>query len=175
MSIDLGLARAVDAQSFGQPGERTFRLRVVGAQGETASLWMEKQQFQALSLAIQQMLAQLDYRQEPATPVEAFPQYPQHDLRVGRMSMGYDHAPRNIVLYAHALGEEESEPAALGFRLTPEQCAVLDAQLRQIIDKGRPVCPLCGASIDASGHMCIRANGHSTQPLPEERNDEELA
>ena len=56
MTIELGLARGIDAQSFGQPGQRTFRLRIVGAEAESASLWIEKEQMQALSIALKQML-----------------------------------------------------------------------------------------------------------------------
>ena len=37
MTADFGLLRAIDAQSFGQPGQRTFRVRMVSAEGDTAS------------------------------------------------------------------------------------------------------------------------------------------
>ena len=53
MTVELGLATAVDAQAFGQPGQRTFRLRLLGEQAEAASLWLEKEQMQALSLALE--------------------------------------------------------------------------------------------------------------------------
>src|SRR5450756_1602585 len=52
MTIEFGVARGIDAQSFGQPGQRTFRLRILGASAESASLWLEKEQMQALSLCL---------------------------------------------------------------------------------------------------------------------------
>ena len=65
MTIEFGVARGIDAQAFGQPGQRTFRLRILGANAESASLWMEKEQMQALSIALKQMLSQLEYSDDP--------------------------------------------------------------------------------------------------------------
>ncbi len=67
MTVEFEIARGIDAQTFGQPGQRTFRLRIVGSAGQSASLWMEKEQMQALSLALKQMMAQLEYDQDPPT------------------------------------------------------------------------------------------------------------
>lgn len=175
MTIDLGLARALDSQAFGQPGQRTFRLRIVGASGATASLWMEKEHIQALTLAIRQMLAQLEYGEETPPPpdVGEFPASADHDFRIGRMGMGFDRDERSIVLYTYEIGVEDDENPTLRVRMTQEQSASLAAQLDEIISGGRPLCPLCGVAMDAGGHMCVRANGHSKQPIPEEQEDEE--
>ena len=174
MTADFGLARAVDAQTFGEPGERTFRLRIIGASEESAVLWMEKQHLQALDLAFAQMLAQLDYREDPAALEHVeFPAAAEHDFKVGRLALGFDPADRTVVLYTYELGVEDEANPTLSVRLTPEHCAALGGQLKEIIAGGRPVCPLCGASIDAPTHTCIRSNGHSRQPIPEEGGGEE--
>ena len=111
MTIEFGVARGIDCQAFGQPGQRTFRLRVVGAEAQSASLWMEKEQMQALSLAIKQMLGQLEYNQEPPPPdVGEFPNVAEHDFRVGRMGMGFNPSDRTVVLYTYELGVEDEEP-----------------------------------------------------------------
>ena len=57
-------------------------------------------------------------------------------------------------------------------RLTPDHLAWLVGQLSEIIAKGRPLCPLCGVSVDTDGHACVRANGHIQQPIPDEQTDE---
>lgn len=175
MTDDLGTARAVDAQTFGEPGERTFRLRVMGAADRSASLWMEKQQFQALNLAFAQMLAQLNYEDKPALPdLSNFPVAAQHDFRVGRIGLGYDTSNKTFVLDAFEIGvQEEEAEATVRVRLTADLCASLVGQLSEIVAKGRPLCPLCGASIDAGGHVCIRANGHSRQPIPDDQPGDE--
>jgi uncharacterized repeat protein (TIGR03847 family) len=177
MTVDLGVARAIDAQTFGDPGQRTFRLRVIAGDEQSASLWMEKQQFQALNLAFTQMLAQLNYDDKPsAVELSDFPTAAQHDFRVGRIGLGYDTSNRTFVLDTYEIGvpEEEAE-ATLRVRLTPDGCASLAGQLSEIVAGGRPVCPLCGVSIDLAGHVCIRANGHSRQPIPDENTDESEA
>jgi uncharacterized repeat protein (TIGR03847 family) len=176
MTADFGVARAVDAQTFGQPGERTFRLRLLGSATESASLWLEKEQLQALTLALKQMLAQLEYDAEPGgNQVDDFPVVADHDFRVGRLGMGFNPSDRTIVLYSYELGasEDESEEPTLRVRLTQEQSASLSAQLDEIIVGGRPLCPLCGLPLDATGHSCVRANGHSKQPIPDEQTDDE--
>jgi uncharacterized repeat protein (TIGR03847 family) len=177
MTVEFGVARGIDAQAFGQPGQRTFRLRIVGSDVESASLWLEKEQMQALSLALKQMLSQLEYDQEPpAADAGEFPVVADHDFRVGRMGMGFNASDRTVVLYAFELGvDEDEEEPTLRVRMTQEQCASLSVQLDEIIAGGRPVCPLCGLPMDRSGHACIRSNGHSRQPIPEENQDDEDA
>jgi uncharacterized repeat protein (TIGR03847 family) len=173
MTADLGTARAVDAQTFGEPGQRTFQLRVIGG-GASASLWLEKQHLQALNLAFAQVLAQLDYREQPSRPdLSAFPVTAEHDFRVGRLGIGLDQSDRTVVLEAYELtAEEEEAEAKLRVRLTPDQCAWLVGQLGEIIAGGRPLCPLCGVSMDDGGHACIRSNGHIQQPIPDGQADE---
>jgi uncharacterized repeat protein (TIGR03847 family) len=175
MTIEFGVARGIDAQSFGQPGQRTFRLRIVGANVESASLWMEKEQMQALSIALKQMLSQLEYNDDPpAASAGDFPVVAEHDFRVGRMGMGFNASDRTVVLYTFELGAsdaDEDEPT-LRARLTQQQSASLSVQLDDIISGGRPVCPLCALPMDEN-HACIRSNGHSKQPIPEENAEED--
>jgi uncharacterized repeat protein (TIGR03847 family) len=173
MTADFGLARGLDAQSFGQPGQRTFRLRIIGAGGDTASLWVEKEQLQALSLALKQMLAQLEYDAEPPSgEISDFPVNADRDFRVGRMGMGFDASDRTVLLYLYEVGVEEEDEATVVVRMSQERCASLGVNLDDIIAGGRPLCPLCGAPIDPEGHVCVRANGHSRQPIPDEREED---
>ena len=174
MTADFGVARAVDSQVFGQPGQRTFRLRLVGGAGETASVWLEKEQMQALSLALKQMLGQLEYEGDPPpADVGEFPSVADHDLRVGRMGMGFNAPDRTVILYLYEAGLEDDDDPTVRVRFEPIQCASLMEQLDDVIAGGRPICPLCGSPIDAGGHMCVRTNGHSKQPIPDEEADDE--
>ena len=61
--MDLGPNSDLEAQrlrveAIGEPGQRRFRLLAL-MDGETYIVWMEKQQLQALGLALEQMLEQL--------------------------------------------------------------------------------------------------------------------
>lgn len=174
MTTDIGLARGIDAQSFGQPGQRTFRLRITGEQGESASLWMEKEQFGALAEALNQMLAQLDAPENPP-PADAgdFPLVAGHDFRVGRMGMGFQASDGTIVLLMYEVGVEDEEEPTLRSRISKEHAASLRAQLNEITAGGRPLCPLCGVAMDPTGHACIRSNGHSKQPIPDIEHEDD--
>lgn len=172
MTVEFGLATGVDAQAFGQPGQRTFRLRVLGEAGQAASLWMEKEQMQALSLALKQMLAQLEFDAAAEAPaVEEFPVVADHDFRVGRMGMGYSPGDGTVVLLTYEVGVEDEDEPSLRVRLTQVQSSALGDLLDEIIAGGRPICPLCGVAIEAAGHACVRSNGHSKQPIPEDDAD----
>ena len=127
MTIEFGVARGIDAQAFGQPGQRTFRLRIVGADGQSASLWMEKEQMQALSLAIKQMLGQLEYNQEPPPPdVGEFPNVAEHDFRVGRMGMGFNPSDRTVVLSGYT---DNTGPARVNAALSEARAEVVKTAL----------------------------------------------
>jgi len=169
VTIQLGPARAIDAETFGRPGERTFRLRILAGDGQSASVWIEKEQFQALSMALAQVMSQLSYEGPAAeSPVDEFPEVADHDLRAGRMAISLDPRAGAVSLYAYdILAEEESDPT-LRVDLNAGQCLFLRGQVDSIIVAGRPVCPLCHLSIDPAGHACIRSNGHSRQPLPDQ-------
>ena len=143
MTIEIGLAKAIDAQTFGEPGSRTFRLRTVGAEGQSASLWLEKQQLQALDLAFGQLLAQLNFTEavSPAS-LDVFAEPADHDFRVGRMAVGFDPMLKTMTLYAFEVSvPEEDEEPTLAVRLNSAHCAGLRAQLQTIIEGGRPGLP----------------------------------
>jgi hypothetical protein len=53
-----GPASRLQAQAIGEPGHRTFRLLVESDDGRAAALWVEKEQLQALGLAVEQLLAE---------------------------------------------------------------------------------------------------------------------
>jgi uncharacterized repeat protein (TIGR03847 family) len=174
MTADFGTARAIDARAYGQPGQRTFQVRIIGANLESASLWLEKQQMQALSLALTQVLSQLGRTEAGVQEIGSFPETPEHDFKVGRMAIGFDSAEGNVVLQVFEISrEEEEEEPDVQVRITEDACASLNVRLQEIISAGRPQCALCGQVIEPEGHACIRSNGHSKEPIPEERFDDE--
>jgi len=172
MTIELGLARGIDAQAFGEPGQRTFRLRVLGSASESVSLWVEKEHLRALVMAIRQLLAQLKYEEEPpAGDLGQFPEPSEQEFRVGVMAIGFSQPERTMVLQMSEIGAGEDDEPTLSVRLTLQHCASLAVQLDEIVAGGRPVCPLCGLSIDPSGHACVRSNGHSDQAIPDSSDE----
>lgn len=169
MSIELGLAKAIDAESFGEPGQRTFRLMVIGERSESASLWMEKEQFQALSLALGQVLSEIRHASSGSEQAAfEYPEVADHDFKVGRMALSIDTAAQTVVLYLSDTEAGEPDEPTLRVAVAHDLCATLREQLEEIVSRGRPACPLCQAPMGDGGHACIRGNGHSTQPIPDQ-------
>jgi uncharacterized repeat protein (TIGR03847 family) len=161
---DFGPVDEIDAEAIGEPGHRTFR--VLAERGAaTASLWLEKEQLQALGMIIEQQLARLSRRrQTEAQPLlslaSRFQGAATIDFKVGRMAVGYDESRGTFTLSAHEVEDSESEPTFRCTATTP-QIAALAEKIAQVVAAGRPRCPLCGAPIEGT-HVCPLANGHVT-------------
>ena len=174
---DFGPVNRIEAESFGEPGQRTFRVFSAN-EIEAASLWLEKEQLRALGRAIEEQLGRLQAlraTREVAPPdvTLAFAGDVTLEFRVGQMALGFDERQGLFLLLAYAVEDEEEDRPTFSCQATPEQLRALAAQIETVVASGRPLCPLCGEPMDRSGHMCIRANGHSKQPLPP-RMDEGL-
>ena len=170
--LDFGRVNSLEAEAMGEPGQRTFRLRVSSGQ-RTASLWLEKEQLQALALALMRLLVQMGQPEyipaagAVANPLAPFPEQASLDLKVGRLGLGLDQTEGNIVFFAYEAeeAEEESEQAeaVLACRAAPAQCRDLVAMIEGIVASGRPICRLCLGPIDPEGHVCARSNGRRSE------------
>ena len=164
---------AIDAESIGTPGKRTFRLRITQA-NNSAALWVEKQQLEALGEAIPRLLDQLQgpdrHGNEDAERVVNFPEDPGVDFKVGRLALGYAAAEDRLVLLAHALEaeEEDADVPTFSCRFTREQARLLSNSCANAVAGGRPICRLCNRPIDPEGHMCPRSNGYHKLPARDE-------
>ncbi len=174
-----GPATRLQAEALGRPGQRTFRLLVQGEDGRSAVLWLEKEQLQALGLAVEQLIAELQGRmasssQGPSLPSpDTFPLNPTLEFKVGRLALGQDESeletgPRYVLLAYDLEGtnpeeqEEPSEPATFSCRTTREQLRELSRNIADVVAAGRPRCPLCGEPLERVNqpHGCVRSNGH---------------
>ena len=149
---DLGLVDSFEAESIGEPGDRRFRLRLM-AQGETASLWIEKEQVQALANAIEQVLVLHRKEREGSRPSAAalsdFPRHPTHDFRVSRL----------------AAAAEDQERSTLRASFSRDLARRFSRQAQETVSAGRPLCPLCKEPLEPGEHLCPPANGHSEDAI----------
>jgi hypothetical protein len=106
MMRDFGRAEILGAEAVGEPGARRFRLFARGRRGETASLWMEKEQLDALAVAMERLLAHASGRMalrreasaDPPPPPSApadFPEQAAVEFVVGQLQIGYALRPSN--------------------------------------------------------------------------------
>lgn len=182
-------AQRLRVEAIGEPGQRRFRLLAV-VDGETTIVWMEKQQLQALGLALEQMLEQLpDRGPELGTteiPVD-FDNETRRQFRAGRMELGYDERRDRLVIVAHDIDEEgesdttgdaaplgdEATLASFACRLSREQARELSADASAVVAAGRPRCTMCGAPMGPGPHVCPQQNGHLAHEIGEVDDSDE--
>ncbi len=165
---DFGPARRILAQSFGEPGKRTFRLWV-GVPGRSAALWLEKEQLIALASAIEELLESTPETEEPpedATGVPGEDDAVDTEIKVGNLALGYDQAARLLRVFAGPIGALRSEPPAFACFVSREQIRSVWVEISKILARGRPICPLCHEPRDPEGHACVRQNGHLKREIP---------
>lgn len=162
-------AQRILIEAIGQPGERRFRLLAL-VNGQTYAIWMEKQQVQALGLALEQMLDRIasDGPELPGSSIGEFDRDTRKQFRVGRMELGFDEADNRLVIVAHDLNQEDDDAdAAFACRLSLDQGRELSAEAAAVVAAGRQRCTMCGAPMGPGPHVCPQQNGHYKHRIEE--------
>jgi uncharacterized repeat protein (TIGR03847 family) len=169
----------IGAESVGVPGQRTFRLAVYN-RTKSAYLWLEKEELQALTQAVAQLIAEINTERGLQLPMRdptpenprphGFPDTPEFDLKIGGLGLKYDSSRELIVIEANARGDAEEAPARFRCMTTREQLEKLQVNTLDVLSAGRPRCPLCGTPLPNPGvpHFCPPTNGHQKMTELEE-------
>lgn len=161
---DFGQVSSVDAEAIGPPGQRRFRMTVLSDGGESAALWLEKEQLAALGTALEQQLVRTDrQRARTEAPLDdsapPFPLNPSFDARIGQIALAYDES-KSLFRIQAVVVDSSNERASFSCAATHQQARRLIRVISRLISAGRPTCPLCGAVIEGE-HHCPRSNGHA--------------
>ena len=136
---------------------------MVRSSGQTAAIWMEKQQLQGIGEWFDETVKKLDeVPGDNAPDVEPTPFGAIFDVEVQvlQVALGYQEDGGLFVIQVFDDQSSVEEPALI-CRLTRGQCRVLSRKITEIVSAGRPICPLCGRPMEPEGHVCPRSNGHS--------------
>jgi uncharacterized repeat protein (TIGR03847 family) len=162
-SYDLSEVEHLTLGTVGPPGERVFYLQA--REGiKLVTLKLEKTQVAALIRYLGTLLSDLP---PPGTlpadmdliePLDA-------EWVIGTLGVSYDEDTDQVVLLAEELVEEGEDGAIARFTANRAQVAALVLHGAEVVEAGRPPCPLCGEPLDAEGHVCARLNGHK-RPTP---------
>ncbi|MEU5423048.1 DUF3090 domain-containing protein [Streptomyces sp. NPDC001407] len=177
------------AGTVGLPGRRTFFLQATAA-GRTTSVALEKAQVEALAERIDELLDEVVRRTGGNAPVPAVApteisdtaplQTPvEEEFRVGTMALAWDGEGQRMIVEAQALVEldadtdedlaeaeerllqdEANGPPMLRVRLTGAMARAFAKRALEVVNAGRPPCPLCSLPLDPEGHVCPRQNGY---------------
>lgn len=177
------------AGTVGLPGRRTFYLQASAA-GRTTSVSLEKAQVAALAERIDELLDEVVRRSGGNTsvpavaPAELTDTEPletpvEEEFRVGTMALAWDSENERMIVEAQALVEldadseeefaeaeerllrdDENGPPMLRVRLSGTMARAFAKRAMDVVNAGRPPCPLCSLPLDPEGHVCPRQNGY---------------
>src|SRR3972149_4373052 len=123
MLIDFGAAEHIEARAVGQPGQRTFYLRLLGDGQRSAALKLEKQYLVGLLTAIQGILDESHLRgRARAAGAAYFPSAPEYEFTVGELRIAFLPEEGEIALEARELqAGEDRDVTRIRVRLAPDQ------------------------------------------------------
>jgi len=163
---DFDIVARLDTDAVGTPGNRRFRL-IVQNDTDTAFLWLEKEQLQALGLAVDQLLMKVrvlwsrnDPNPQVRPPSPPFEGRATVEMRVGRLGLGYDEESKLFVLIAHDVEASPDDPPTFRCLCSRGQLARLSEEITAVVAAGRPRCPVCGTPLEGGSHFCPGSNGH---------------
>ena len=169
--------------TIGVPGERAFFLQVSSTAG-TTTVSVEKSQVAALAARLRELitevrrnkLASLDELALPATIDNDNLEFPiDEDFRAGVMGISWDPQSQRVSIEIQSIADGEftelisgddelagveDPPDLLRLTIRLNQVKGFCNRSESILQSGRAVCPFCGLPIDATGHLCPRANGY---------------
>lgn len=168
--IDVDPVDHITADAIGKPGQRVFYIQAWQEQ-RTITVLIEKIQLQSLSIGVEQFLAEIhrqtpDLKDAPGDYIESQMRInpPVEPLfRVGEVGLGYERERDRIVLQTRELLPEDQTPesaAVIRFWCTREQIRKMAHWGAEVVSRGRPLCPQCGAPMEPEGHFCPKKNGH---------------
>ncbi|MDJ1136368.1 DUF3090 domain-containing protein [Streptomyces iconiensis] len=177
------------AGTVGLPGRRTFFLQASQG-GRTTSVALEKAQVEALAERIDELLDEVVRRSGGNAPVPAVApsevddtgplETPvEEEFRVGTMALAWDGDGERMVVEAQAIVElepdadedladaeerllqdDENGPPMLRVRISGSMARSFAKRALDVVNAGRPPCPLCSLPLDPEGHVCPRQNGY---------------
>jgi uncharacterized repeat protein (TIGR03847 family) len=171
------------AGTVGEPGSRTFFLQARSGTRVT-SVALEKAQVAVLAERVEDLLDEVLRLSGGSAAVPAVAPVDAEDndaldapieeeFRVGAMSLSWDPDTSRVVVECFAEGvavdeddeeegtdAEELEGAVLRVSITGAAARAFTKRALAVVAAGRPPCPFCNGPLDASGHICPRANGY---------------
>ena len=158
---DIGTAKRLDAEVFGEPGKRTFRI-VVEADKGIASVWMEKEQLSALALSVKSYVKQLSEEQRKAAvpPPETSSAEPAFEFKTVSLGLVFDETSCRFGVIAFDETDRGKQTGTMMWWATLGQAEAMADTALEIVSSGRPICDLCHRPKDPEGHMCPHTNGH---------------
>ena len=160
--------------AIGEPGEREFFLQIKSPDGIN-TIAVEKEQVRALSEQISNLIAEVRRAGlvgkndiSIAAKIDNEPiEFPiEKDFQLGIANLAWKNKEIELTLQAISsddlllLDDLEEGPDLIIFSIPIDLAKGFCVRANDLINQGRPACPFCGLPMNASGHLCPRANGY---------------
>jgi uncharacterized repeat protein (TIGR03847 family) len=156
--IDLDAPDVFSVGAAGPVGQRVFLLHA--AQGsETLTVKVEKQQVAVLAGYLARIVRELGRPGRLPDDLD-FDLDVEPSWVVGTIGVSYEEATERIVVVVEEASEDDFNGTVARIAASKEQAAAFAIRATQLVEAGRPPCPLCGLPLDPAGHDCPRTNGH---------------
>ena len=154
--------------ALGEVGQRLFLFYCRQGLIET-TVKVEKQQIAVLAGYLGRIVRELGRPGHLPEDLEFYGS-DEYEWVVGTIGVSYDEDLDRVVVVFEEIGvnDEDDEVVAdeiesghvLRVALSREQAAGFAIHATQLVEAGRPPCPLCALPLDPAGHVCPRTNGH---------------
>ncbi len=165
-SYDIEKPDFFTAGAVGEPGHRVFYFQT-RERGHLVTFKCEKEQVRALGEYLAGLTTKLGAPKGPLPRDMELNEPIEPAWIVANIGVSYDDAHERVIVDLNELFEEEEEgehageePASARIRISREQAQAFAARAQELMKGGRPLCPVCSAPIDPTGHVCPRSNGH---------------
>jgi uncharacterized repeat protein (TIGR03847 family) len=155
---DLGTPQRFTVGAVGPAGSRVFMLQCT-QQTSLLTVKVEKQQVALLASYLSRIVRELGRPGHLPEDLD-FDERFDPEWVVGMVGVSYDEGTDRLVVVIEELVDEDETGNVVRISLTREQAAAFAIRATQLVEAGRPPCPLCGLPLDPGGHNCPRTNGH---------------
>lgn len=165
--------------TVGEPGARTFFLQARSGR-RVNSVVLEKGQAKMLAERMDGLLDDLLDKgllrpDEALLRAELLDDGPldvpiEEDFRAGVLGLGWNSETDTLILEAFEAGEDNTDtpdlesdeegPDTLRVRMSAASAREFARRALAVVAAGRPPCPFCLLPLEATGHICPRANGY---------------
>jgi uncharacterized repeat protein (TIGR03847 family) len=160
----------ITADAIGKPGERTFFLQAQKDE-RIVTLLVEKVQLQGIMEGIDEFFKMIGKHHPGLPAVEGTHQEADMQLkppikpafRIGDIGVTFDADRDMVCLVMRELNldmEEQKGERIARWWCTRRQWLALAHWSKEVIARGRPICPQCLQPMEPEGHFCPKKNGH---------------
>ena len=147
---DFGQISKLNAESIGEPGQRTFHIIIESKNESCAIILMEKEQLFNMAVALKRTVSTIEV-ESPSNSIKHFEDQPpsnivpniQVEFKASELEVGYDKDTDLYFVSFYDINEFDIDTPKVNFYTDGDIIDRLAEDSFAICAAGRPLCPLC--------------------------------